>query len=52
VDGIEPDAPTLANTESSRTALSCPEGHDVGAFDSAIERRNSKVSSQVRQRYS
>jgi hypothetical protein len=48
----EPDAPTLANTDRSRTALSWPTGHDAGALDSAIDRRSSKVSSQVRQRYS
>ena len=46
------DAPTLAKTESKRTALSCPDGHDAGRWDSAIERRTSKVSSQVLQRNS
>jgi hypothetical protein len=46
------DAPTLAKTESNRTALSCPDGHDAGRCDSAIERRTSKVSSQVLQRNS
>ena len=46
------EAPTLANTDSSRTALSWPAGHDAGSLDSAIERRTSKVSSQDLQRNS
>jgi hypothetical protein len=43
------DAPTLENTDSSRTAPAWPDGHSAPRLDSAIERRTSKVSSQVLQ---
>ena len=43
---------TLANTDSRRVVSSWPAGHWTGASASAIERRSSKVSAQVRQRYS
>ncbi len=49
---MAPDAPTLANTDSSRIESTWPELHGAGALDSLIGRRSSKVSSQVRQRYS
>ena len=48
----EAAAPTLANTDSRRTAPSWPCGHVAGSLDSLIGRRTSKVSSQVRQRNS
>lgn len=51
-DPADAPPPWLANTESRRTAPSCPCGQVAGSFDSLIERRSSKVSSQVRQRNS
>ena len=52
-DDDEPDeAPTLANTDSRRTESTWPWLHGAGSLASAIDRRSSKLSSQVRQRYS
>ena len=47
-----PLAPTLANADSNRIESTWPCGHSAGALASLIGRRRSKVSSQVRQRYS
>ena len=48
----EASAPTEANIESSRIESTCPSGQAAGALASLIERRDSNVDSQVRQRYS
>ena len=51
-DGALPARPVDAKTASRRTAPSWPDGQVAGASASAIDRRSSKRSSQVRQRYS
>jgi len=44
--------PTEAKIDSSRIESRWPSGHGAGALASLIDRRASKVDSQVRQRYS
>ena len=46
------DAPTEANTDNRRTAPSCPTGQVAGSLAADMERRSSKVASQVLQRNS
>lgn len=50
--GAAPAEPPTATADSSFTVSSCPAGQDAGAEDSAMGRLSSKVSPQVRQRYS
>jgi hypothetical protein len=50
--GLEPEAPTEANTDSSRVVAACPAGHLMGEEASDMGRRASKRRSQTRQRYS
>jgi hypothetical protein len=48
----EAPTPTDWKTESTRRLSTWPFGHSAGSDDWLIGRRASKVSSQVRQRYS
>lgn len=52
VDGASLPPPTDANTDRSRTAFGCPSGQVAGSLAADIDRRSSKVASQVLQRNS
>ncbi len=51
-DDEGPPALTDAKADSTRRESSWPCGHEAGSDDSAMGRRASKTTSQVRQRYS